>query len=783
MALGCCLPNCNTTYKNKLPEVVLHKFPKNIALKRKWLEHCPPHVETKLQSGSSRNYICSLHFESHAYNVSGKTLNSTAVPTLNLPGQAWKKYYSNVETPFGSEDSNSTELLNTSEIPSRSINDVSNSSVFVQELQIENEELKTNLAACQIKLANTERDKQAAITKLQDFTLAYNEMEKKVLMLETFLRNYESRFTCTQNHIIQNKLARPKEWLEDDVATSFALRAVMKSRGYEYIRTFMQIPLPGLSTSQNWSSNIDVLGTCYGILRLMDTVGLTMSDRDRVCIMTFDEMKVETTYEYEKKNEQIMGPHKKLQLVQVRGLFSSWKQPIKTGFDMRITPDVLTELLTELHKIKYHLVGIVSDQGPENEQCFRQLGICDQVVSFPHPVSQEPVFIFRDYPHLIKNLRNHLVDNKIYIDGKLVSIEPIRRILEEQDNLECRPLYKMSTDTHLDLQGGERQRVAPAVQLLSHTVGCAIQKYSPPTEDTELLEELILTTDKWFDARNSFRTYDKNPLKCAYGVNLDLQNNALDSMTNLMHRMHVMVRTKTKTMLSVLPFQHGIIQGNESVKQFLLYLRAKYDIHYILGNRTNQDCTENTISELRGRGGLNDHPTPLEALNRLKLIMLGRQFALKKYHTNTLPDTENEYLLRTKIKVLLQPLEEDDNSGDDETHQQSPLTPLLDDECDIFDIPIAQRDDQESSVIEFESEAEDEVCGESCTTESDMIPDEESAYIEFETDDELENGSEINQNVNITRVHQMEFDSLEYVAGWVAKKHRSTHPTLGTPTG
>ena len=39
-------------------------------------------------------------------------------------------------------------------------------------------------------------------------------------------------------------------------------------------------------------------------------------------LITFDEMDVKRTYEVDQKNQQIIGPHKKLQCVMMRGLAS-----------------------------------------------------------------------------------------------------------------------------------------------------------------------------------------------------------------------------------------------------------------------------------------------------------------------------------------------------------------------------------------------------------------------------------------------------------------------------
>jgi hypothetical protein len=48
-----------------------------------------------------------------------------------------------------------------------------------------------------------------------------------------------------------------------------------------------------------------------------------------------------------------------------------------------------------------------------------------------------------------------------------------------------------------------------------------------------------------------------------------------------------------------------------------------YGAEFLLTTKVNQDALENLFSQIRTCGGLDDHPTPLNALFRLRIIMLG----------------------------------------------------------------------------------------------------------------------------------------------------------------
>lgn len=55
---------------------------------------------------------------------------------------------------------------------------------------------------------------------------------------------------------------------------------------------------------------------------------------------------------------------------------------------------------------------------------------------------------------------------------------------------------------------------------------------------------------------------------------------------------------------------------------------------------------ENLISQLRTNGGLNDRPTPLSVIHRLRLIILGKTPGITQRNTNTVEqgDHRDEYV-------------------------------------------------------------------------------------------------------------------------------------------
>lgn len=171
-----------------------------------------------------------------------------------------------------------------------------------------------------------------------------------------------------------------------------------------------------------------------------------------------------------------------------------------------------------------------------------------------------------------------------------------------------------------------------AAQLLSHTTATALNRYNPGTNPSicDDLAKFIAETNDWFDVMNSHvADVFGFPCKGGYGLHELEQNAALDTF---MHTVQTM-RCCTKTSMQV--FQKGIVMSTKSIKNLLVDVRSRFGMTYLLTHRLNQDALENTFSQLRTNGGLNDHPTPLNALYRLRMIILGKNAALVQSNLNT----------------------------------------------------------------------------------------------------------------------------------------------------
>ncbi|KAG5862345.1 hypothetical protein JTB14_024861 [Gonioctena quinquepunctata] len=74
-------------------------------------------------------------------------------------------------------------------------------------------------------------------------------------------------------------------------------------------------------------------------------------------------------------------------------------------------------------------------------------------------------------------------------------------------------------------------------------------------------------------------------------------------------------------------------------------MNQKFSASYILTHRLNQDSLENFFFQVRSGGGVYDHPSPLDALSRVKMIILGKNPGILESHTCTEDQQQDEYMV------------------------------------------------------------------------------------------------------------------------------------------
>jgi len=277
----------------------------------------------------------------------------------------------------------------------------------------------------------------------------------------------------------QDRLLHGKKspWSSTDFGSALIVLGAGK-KVYSYINSQFSYLLPCVSSIKSYMSSIRFEpGIMEDVLTLMEFAGKKMSPLEKVLFMSYDEMHTDPICCHDQKLDQILGPCSQVQVVNVRGLFSPYKNPIFYQFDCPIDgwPERLSK---ELHKRGFLVAGIVCDLGTNNQKFFRQAGVTLEKPFIEHPVTSSPIICMYDPPHNLKLARNYLLDEDICLNPSDKSNPRIanKAPLVELVNLPIMPDLRRHKVRlrHLSVKGSERQSVSTAMELLSGSAATSL---------------------------------------------------------------------------------------------------------------------------------------------------------------------------------------------------------------------------------------------------------------------------------------------------------------------
>ena len=126
------------------------------------------------------------------------------------------------------------------------------------------------------------------------------ELRKKCWEQQKIINSLHKIFTKGQLQKLENPEKRAK-WAADDIAKAVTLHAA-GPRAYRLLLK-KKMPLPAVITLQKWCAKVQVYpGILNCVLKLMKT--LDMPTTDKVCVLSFDEMKVKEKIVFDKSKDQ-----------------------------------------------------------------------------------------------------------------------------------------------------------------------------------------------------------------------------------------------------------------------------------------------------------------------------------------------------------------------------------------------------------------------------------------------------------------------------------------------
>lgn len=275
-------------------------------------------------------------------------------------------------------------------------------------------------------------------------------------------------------------LGKRSRWSKEDLVTYTSLLG-KSTKAYRHLRNIIKAPIPDVSTLKAFVARFPVEeGLIDAALQILKIKAECWSDFEKITCLTFDEVSIKSNYEYDRVGDKILGPHKKTQVMFIRGLFSPWKNLIYFDHDKDVTKKNLFSVLERLQEVGFTVVSITCDMGAENRTLYTKLGVSKDKPWFLHPSTKSKIFAFHDAPHLLKLARNHLLDHKGMIldpskdKNVKADIEAIKDLFNLGPLVELHP--HRATWAHLEVRGSDRQRVRPASELLSNSLGSSLHE-------------------------------------------------------------------------------------------------------------------------------------------------------------------------------------------------------------------------------------------------------------------------------------------------------------------
>uniref|UniRef100_A0A453YZ31 THAP-type domain-containing protein n=1 Tax=Anopheles gambiae TaxID=7165 RepID=A0A453YZ31_ANOGA len=592
-AAAFCKNNAENVKKRGL-NITFHSFPSDDSLP-KWIDFCKRDEHWKPTKIST---VCSLHFKPDDYQMAKSSLPQTlpvlkrlkpyAIPSLIQPADFIQNEPSNMTAPLKECNQPNVEFQTDSEyfsdvenVPSQTIIDMKRELDQVKEDNRKLIEVNTNLRDKLHSYFNENKRLKAEIDNLQKHISKKDAGIDEAALVTAMKERLKPTLSENQIDIILKKKKRVV-WTKEEIGSALTLK-YFGLRCYKYLAKDRKFPLPADATLKRYTKNLVVKeGILDDVLKLISNLTSTFTEKDRLCALSFDEMKVNRIIELDKASDEIIGPHNYLQVVMARGLCNKWKQPVYIGFDKKMTKEILLKIIEKLSEININVVAIISDNCSTNVSCWKELGAKDyERPYFQHPTTLNNVYVIPDAPHLLKLLRNWFLDSGFTYNGKHIKADLLFDMIASRNETEITPLYKLSK-THLVMTPQERQNVRRAAQLLSHTTAISLRRYFKNNAEATDLANFIEKVDLWFSISNSYSPFAKLDYKKSYTASDD-QIKALDEMFEIVSNMTVIGKHSLQI------FQKSLLMQITSLKLLYDDLHKRHNISFISTHKVIND--------------------------------------------------------------------------------------------------------------------------------------------------------------------------------------------------
>lgn len=600
------------------------------------------------------------------------------------------------------------------------------------------------------RLQENNKNKNKKIDRLKNKVSILNEsvqFEKQIEKLPEPVR----KFIFMQiNHI------KRKKWEEHE--KQFAFIIYYKSpKLYTYLRDKAKFALPSVGQIRLWVNEIDLFpDKTNNLLKILKIRCAEMNAKERECVLIWDELSIKKWLEYNSKKDMVEGfvdlgeegrsaaAANHALVFMMRGRQYNWRQPISYYLASNsVAGDVLVPIILKvldfIESAGFIVKSKVCDLGKPNERAVKLLGITPE-----RPYIERfgrKIFFNYDPPHLIKCLRNNMLNHDFNVGGEIASFKAIIELYEKEKNLPAKSAPKL-TERHIYPDNFFRMKVAPAAQVISNSVSAALLagKFAPvdPLQNEHCVPtaNFLKKANDLFDCLNSRSPKDPNPLRRPLSEYNKEVVTYLKSSLDYIKTWKLMPKNG-KSVPNPACFKGFYLTVNSVLMQWedMKLNGAKY----LLTSRLNQDPLENLFAVLRSRSGHCPNPTARQLRQNLQYSVTANVKVLS-LATNCEPDS---------TVPLLFSIEDHDESAS--IAQEDPAPAEKDISEDITEDVANELDNS----IEI---SDDECNPEVCETEVEMESDEDTFSEESSVDDP---STPLSQNLS-DKMHSVTKDSPQF---------------------
>lgn len=444
---------------------------------------------------------------------------------------------------------------------------------------------------------------------------------------------------CLIEQIANSTRQRPV-WSADFVRECVILY-YLSPKAYRYVRNRGLLKLPSKSTLLRYvgKSNCESGVTPLMKERLQQEVG-HLKEEAKLCSIIIDEMAISSKYIYDRKMDCFFGQQttkgdsvgqenvnnivlaNKVLCFMAVGLSTSYRIPCGFFFTNRLSGKVLHELTKHVvHEVEdcgLKVVRIVTDNHKINVTMMRHLGNGSLKPVVVHPCNPDrQLFLSFDQSHIIKNVRNLLLEGDM-TDGSLpITGQYIKQLYELQKNEVVKPV-RFLTQKHVEPSNFEKMNVGRAVQLFSDEVIAAVSylkdypSYHPkaePFRDAAATVTFMKAIQKWFSIHNvanrTAHLHLKRPDQMQFFCATDKRLQWLEEeFPQYLETLHSACKSSGKKFLSNETYEALLLTSKSTVMCVKFLLESGF--FYVLTRNLSSDPVELLFSALRQMAGGND---------------------------------------------------------------------------------------------------------------------------------------------------------------------------------